>query len=132
VLPLLYYWRQARLAEYEIEKIRTGGLFSGVKVGYMFKYERAAEGGEVHSISMFHYDDGRLLARLEYTKFPEAAKVNSFVVNDWSTPKFGESLLRKFIRLMNNQLQLYRNFGFNIESAGNITGYTQYTLRRIL
>jgi hypothetical protein len=140
------------MAEYEIEKIRMGGLFSPkTKVGYEIKFERPALGGEVKSISMYNLKDGTPLGKLEYTRSGTRAKLNSFAVNDWSTIKYAESLLRRFIRHMRKQnvavidaevygvddkthykLSIFKRYGFKVEAGGDLTGYQQYHLRLVL
>jgi lipoate synthase len=139
------------MVELEMEKIRLGGLFSkSLKVVYQIKYERPAPEGETKSITMIA-EDGRTLGKLEYTTTQTSAKINVFTINDWSTPKFGHALMKRFVNHMkkerkyfieadlyatddktHDKLQIYKDHGFSIESGGSITGYNMYHLKRTM
>ena len=136
------------MAEYEIGKIKMGGLFSSERVGFMIKSESPLPNGEKKTISMFHEKDGRPLGRLEYSKTDKTSRLNTFVVQDWSSIRYAEGLLTKFLNAMKKQgvtevdhelydtddkthqkLHLFKRFGFDVENRGNITGYNQYYLK---
>ncbi|MCK5559173.1 MAG: hypothetical protein KAJ51_01210 [Thermoplasmata archaeon] len=136
------------MAEYEIGKIKMGGMFSTERVGFMIKFESPLPNGEKKTISMFHEKDGRPLGRLEYSKSNTTSKLNTFVIQDWSSIKYAEGLLTKFLTSMKKQgvkmidhelydtddkthqkLRLFKRFGFEVENRGNITGYNQYYMK---
>ncbi|WP_455392817.1 hypothetical protein [[Eubacterium] cellulosolvens] len=138
------------MSELERGKIKHGGLFGPSEwVIFEFKFERPTAEGEVKSIHMFKDSDGEVLAKLEYQRNGSTAKLNVFNVQNWSTDKYGEALLLKFLRLMHKEkvtfiehemydtddkthkkLTLFKDNGFNVESRGNITGYNQFYLRK--
>ena len=138
------------MSELERGKIKHGGLFGPSEwVIFEFKFERPTPEGEVKSINMFKDSDGEVLAKLEYQKNGSTARLNVFNVQNWSTVKYGETLLLKFLRLMRKEkvaliehemydtddkthykLTLFKEFGFEVESRGNITGYNQYFLSK--
>jgi hypothetical protein len=129
-------------------KIKHGGLFGSSEwVIYEFKYERPTTEGEVKSINMYKDKEGDPLGKLEYAKNGSSVKLNVFNILDWSSTKYGIALLERFLKLMRKEkaamiehemydtddkthqkLSLFKDFGFNVESRGNMTGYSQYYL----
>ena len=129
-------------------KIKSGGFFGPSEwVIYEFKYERPTTEGEVKSINMYKDKEGDPLGKLEYAKNGSSVKLNVFNILDWSSNKYGIALLDKFIKMMrkekaakiehemydtddktHHKLTLFKEFGFYVESRGNITGYSQYYL----
>ena len=135
------------MADYEFGKIKMGGMFSSIKVGYQIKFESPLPNGEKKSINMFLEADGKPLGRLEYSKTEKKSRLNTFVIQDWSSIKYAEGLLTKYLTSMKRQgvnlidhelydtddkthqkLQLFKRFRFSVENRGNITGYNQYYL----
>jgi hypothetical protein len=137
------------MSELEMGRIKLGGFFGpSEKVIFEFKFERPTEEGEVKSINMFKDSDGEQLGKLEYQKNGTTAKLNVFSVLNWTSIKYSEVLLEKFLRLMRKEkvaiiehemydtddkthkkLTLFKDNGFLVESRGNITGYSQFYLR---
>ena len=137
------------MSEVEMGKIKLGGFFGpSERVIFEFKYERPTEEGEVKSISMFKDTDGELLAKLEYLRNGTTIKLNVFNIMNWSSMRYAEAFMSKFLRLMrkekahliehemydtdnktHNKLTLFKDSGFLVESRGNITGYNQYYLK---
>lgn len=136
------------MPEYEMEKIKTGGFFSpALKVMYEIKFLHAVPNGEAKSICMFD-DCGKSLGRLEYNRSGDNAKIACFAMDDWTSTKYAEQLLSRFIRHMkkdkvtiidselyqnddkiHQKLTVFRGCGFHIETGGSLTGYTQYLMR---
>jgi len=137
------------MSEVEMGRIKLGGVFGPTeRVIFEYKFERPTENGEVRSINMFKDNDGAQLGKLEYQRKGTSAVLNVFNVMDWSSPKYGEALMEKFLKIMrkekvrvidhemydtdnktHNKLMLFKNNGFLVESRGNITGYHQFYLR---
>jgi sRNA-binding regulator protein Hfq len=137
------------MSELEMGRIKLGGFFGPTeKVIFEYKFERPTEAGEVKSINMFKDIDGEQLGKLEYQRNGTSTKLNVFNVLNWSSSRYGEALLEKFLRIMRKEkvriiehdmydtddkthikLTLFKNNGFQVESRGNITGYSQFYLR---
>ncbi len=140
------------MSEIEMGKIKLGGLFGpSERVIYEFKFERPTTEGEVKSISMYKESDGDVLGKVEYLKNGGNVQLNVFNVLNWSSSMYAQALLEKFLKLMrkekafkiqhemydtddktHNKLTLFKEFGFEVESRGNITGYNQYFLSKNL
>ena len=136
------------MSEVEMGRIKLGGFFGpSEKVIYELKYEHPTSEGEVKSISMYKDVDGAQLGKIEYLSNDSKVKLNVFTVMDWSSPKYGEALMLKFLKLIrkesarfiehqmydtddktHNKIALFRESGFSVESRGNITGYSEYYL----
>ena len=136
------------MSEVEMGRIKLGGFFGpSEKVIFEYKYEHPSAEGEVKSISMFK-DEGDQLGKLEYLINGSTAKLNVFNIMDWSSARYAETLLAKFLKIIrkekaqivehlmydtddktHNKLALFRENGFLVESRGNITGYSEYFLR---
>ena len=136
------------MSEVEMGRIKLGGLFGpSEKVIFEFKFEHPSAEGEIKSINMYKESDGAQLGKLEYLVNGATAKLNVFNITDWSTSKYGEALLAKFLKQVrkekahtivhqmfdtdnktHNKLTLFRENGFTVESRGNITGYSEYYL----
>ena len=135
------------MSEFKWSKVRTGGLFSGVKVMIEFKFLRPIPDGEAQSITMYHDKQGRVLGMLEYEIRGKECKIMVFSIQEWSTPKFAEKLIKEvFVVCKKNKaklckieiydtdnkthdkLSIFKRLGFGIESGGNVTGYNQYHL----
>ena len=137
------------MAEFEIERIKTGGFFSPkIKLMYQIKYEGNDPNSEAKSINLFD-SDGNALGRLEYSLNNGTAQIATFTINEWSSDLYAERLLSKFLFHMkkkkvnqvnvelyhtdntaHKKLLLFKSKGFVVESGGNITGYHQYFLRK--
>lgn len=137
------------MAEFEIERIKTGGFFSpSIKLMYQIKFESTDPNIETKSINLFDAE-GNPLGRLEYTLNNGTAQIGTFTINEWTSDLYAERLLSKFLVYMKKQrvrqinvelyhtdntahkkLLLFKSKGFNVESGGNITGYHQYFLRK--
>jgi hypothetical protein len=137
------------MAEFEIERIKTGGFFSPkIKLMYQIKFESTDPGIETKSINLFDAE-GNALGRLEYTINNGVAQIGTFTINEWITDLYAERLLAKFIYHMrkrkvaqitvelyhtdntaHKKLLLFKSKGFSVESGGNITGYQQYFLKK--
>lgn len=138
------------MSEIEMDKIKLGGLFGpSEKIIYEFKFERPTTEGEVKSINMYKESDGDQLGKVEYLKNGGTIKLNVFNITNWSSSRYAEALMTKFLKLMrrekahmiehemydtddktHNKLTLFKDFGFFVESRGNITGYNQYFLTK--
>ena len=138
------------MSEVEMGRIKLGGLFGpSERVIFEFKFERPTEEGEVKSINMFKDSDGEQLGKLEYQTNGKKSRLNVFNILNWTTPRYGEALMDKFLRIMHKEkiqfiehemydtddkthhkLTLFKDKGFEVESRGNITGYNQYYLRK--
>ena len=135
------------MSEWIWTKVKTGGFFSGVKVGIEIKFVRPMTNGEAQSMTMFRDDDGKTVGKLEYEISGADSKITVFSIQDWSSPRFAEKLTKEFLGLLkkkkvkvikieiydtdnktHDKLTLFRSLGFSIESGGNVTGYTQYHL----
>lgn len=144
-----YHKGDQTMSELEMGRIKLGGFFGPTeKVIFEFKFERPTPEGEVKSVNMFKDSDGEQLGKLEYLKNGTTAKLNVFNVLNWSTNRYGEALMDKFLKLMRKEkvatiehemydtddkthkkLTLFKDNGFFVESRGNITGYNQFYLR---
>ncbi len=138
------------MSELEMGRIKLGGLFGpSEKVIFEYKYEHPTADGEVKSINMFKSKDGEQLGKIEYLKNGNAMKLQVFNIFNWTSTRYGEALMAKFIKVANkekvhsiehemydtddkthNKLTLFKNHGFLVESRGNITGYNQFYLRK--
>ena len=135
------------MSEFKWSKVRTGGLFSGVKVMFEYKFLRPVPNGEAQSITMYHDKQGRVLGMLEYEIRSSECKIMVFSIQDWSSPKFAEKLIKEVITISkkhkcsvckieiydtdnktHDKLTVFKGLGFGIESGGNVTGYNQYHL----
>jgi len=132
-----------------MEKVKLGGLFSSsVKVMYEIKYMSPVAGGDARSIHMFN-DDGKVIGKLEYERTGSNAKIYKISIDDWSSNKYPERLLLKFIKDMkklsvhnieteifdtdnktHELLLIFKRQGFQVSNVGNVTGYNQYLLKR--
>jgi hypothetical protein len=137
------------MAEMEMGRIKHGGFFGpSEKVIYEYKFERPTSEGEVKSINMYKESTGDHLGKVEYLKNGGSIKLNVFNIMNWTTSLYAETLLQKFLKLMrrdkikyiehemydtddktHKKLTLFKDYGFNVESRGNITGYNQYYLK---
>ena len=135
------------MADLEPGRIKHGGLFGhSEKVIYEHKFERPTAEGEVKSKNLYK-DDGEQLGKVEYLSNGGTLKIYVFNILNWTTPLYAEALLSKIIKVMrkekakliehemydtddktHHKLTLFRDYGFNVESRGNITGYNQYFL----
>jgi hypothetical protein len=138
------------MSEIEMGKIKLGGLFGPTeKVIFEYKFERPTPEGEIKSINMYMESDGDHLGKIEYLVNGGTVKLHVFNILNWSSSKYAETLMTKFLKLMGKErarliehemydtddkthkkLTLFKDFGFNVESRGNITGYNQYFLTR--
>jgi hypothetical protein len=138
------------MSEIEMGKIKLGGLFGpSEKVIFEYKFERPTPEGEIKSINMYMESDGDQLGKVEYLVNGGTVRLQVFNILNWSSSKYAETLMTKFLRLMGKErakliehemydtddkthkkLTLFKDFGFNVESRGNITGYNQYFLTR--
>jgi hypothetical protein len=129
-------------------RIKLGGFFGpSEKVIYELKFERPAAEGEVKSINMYKESDGDHLGKIEYLNNGGTVKLSVFNILNWSNHKYAETLMEKLIKILrkekitsiihemydtddktHNKLALFKDFGFHVESRGNITGYNQYYL----
>lgn len=136
------------MSEVEMGRIKLGGLFGpSEKVIFEYKYEHPTSEGEAKSINLYKENDGANLGKIEYVLNDSKIKVNVFNIMDWSSPKYAEALMAKFLRLMRKEkvqiiehqmfdtdnkthtkLALFKDNGFLVESRGNITGYSEYYL----
>jgi len=139
------------MAEIEIERIKTGGLFSpSIKLMYQIKFESTDPYNESKTIEMFD-KEGNELGRMEYSMNDGTAQIGTFTIHNWDTKLYAERLLNKFLFHMkkrkvrqvtvelyhtdstaHQKLLLFKSKGFSVESGGNITGYHQYFLKRQL
>ena len=137
------------MSEVEMGRIKLGGFFGpSEKVIYEHKFEHPSSEGEIKSISMFKESDGEQLGKLEYLINGTSVRLNVFNILNWSTPKYAEAFLAKFLkqvrkekaRLIEHQMfdtdgkthkkiSLFRENGFIVESRGNITGYSEFYLQ---
>jgi hypothetical protein len=138
------------MSEIEMGRIKLGGLFGpSERVIYEFKFERPTAEGEVKSINMYKESDGDVLGKVEYLKNGGTIRLNVFNILNWSSSRYAQALMEKFLKLMrkekafkiehemydtddktHNKLTLFKEFGFEVESRGNITGYNQYFLSK--
>lgn len=135
------------MSEWIWTKVKTGGFFSGVKVGIEMKFVRPITNGEAQSMTMFRDDDGKVVGKLEYEISGVDSRITVFSIQDWSSSRFAEKLVKEFLDIVkkkkvkvvkielydtdnktHDKLTLFRTLGFAIESGGNVTGYTQYHL----
>ena len=136
------------MSEVEMGRIKHGGFFGpSERVIYEYKFEHPTSEGEIKSISMYKDVDGEQVGKLEYLKNGAKVKLNVFNIMDWSSTKYAEALLAKFLKVMrkekaqviehqmfdtddktHSKLVLFRENGFSVESRGNITGYSEYFL----
>ncbi len=137
------------MSEIEMGRIKHGGFFGpSEKVIYEFKFERPTSEGEVKSINMYKESDGDHLGKIEYIKNGNTIKLSVFNIMNWNSTKYAETLLEKLLKVLRKEkgtaiehemydtddkthmkLTMFKNFGFEVESRGNITGYNQYFLR---
>ena len=137
------------MSEIEMGRIKLGGFFGpSERIIFEYKFERPTAEGEIKSINMYKESDGDHLGKIEYLNNGGSIKINVFNILNWETHKYAETLMEKFLRLMrkekgsniehemydtddktHNKLTLFKEYGFNVESRGNITGYNQYFLR---
>jgi hypothetical protein len=136
------------MADLEPGKIKHGGLFGQTeRVIYEHKFERPTAEGEVKSINMYKESDGEHLGKVEFVNNGGTLKLHVFNILNWTTPLYAEALLNKILKVMrkekvkmiehemydtddktHHKLTLFRDYGFHVESRGNITGYNQYYL----
>lgn len=137
------------MVEYEVGKIKTGGLFSkSLKVLFEIKYEYDSMEGEVKSITMRH-ENGKDIGKVEYAVRDRKSRIVTFVVYDWSSEAYTVALLKKYIehakkegaKLIEgeiydkdattyNQLSALKKLGFKVQSGGKLTGYQQYYITK--
>jgi len=138
------------MSEIEMGRIKLGGLFGpSERVIYEYKFERPTPEGEVKSINMYKESDGDVLGKVEYLRNGGNVRLNVFNILNWSSSRYAQALMEKFLKLMrkekafkiehemydtddktHNKLTLFKEFGFEVESRGNITGYNQYFLSK--
>jgi hypothetical protein len=136
------------MSEVEMGRIKLGGLFGPTeRIIFEYKFERPTPEGDVKSINMYKDKDGEHLGKLEYAINGGSVKLNVFNIFNWTSTRYGEALLTKFIKIVqkerakridhemydvddktHHKLTLFKDFGFNVESRGNITGYSQFYL----
>lgn len=136
------------MAEMKWIKVRTGGLFSGVKVVLEYKFSKPVPNGEAQVITMMRDDTGQIIAKVEYEYSGQEGKITVFSVQDWENTKFSERLLKECISLLkkkkvktcraeifqtdnktHEKLVIFKKVGFAIETGhGSQAGYSSYNL----
>ncbi len=137
------------MVQYEVGKIKLGGLFSkSIKILFEIKFERSSMEGEVSIITM-KSEEGKEIGKLEYAVKDNRSLINTFIVRDWSNINYAKALLKKYLEIAKknkvkhvegeiydkdattyDKLQLLKKLGFKVTSGGKLTGYQQYYITK--